>query len=94
METVTKVHSHVHAISQCRKYLRGKGLEPVVAADTAGAAKDIAEWNDPSQAALASALAGEIYGLVALEDDVQDQEHNVTRFLIMSSVFCEPLSGA
>ncbi len=84
METVTKVHSHVHAISQCRKYLRGKGLEPVVAADTAGAAKDIAEWNDPSQAALASALAGEIYGLVALEDDVQDQEHNVTRFLIMS----------
>ena len=84
LDSIKRVHSHVHAVSQCRKYLREKGFDPVIAADTAGAAKDIAEWGNPSEAALASALAAEIYGLAILDDDVQDQEHNVTRFLIMS----------
>ena len=82
--TVKRVHSHVHALSQCRKYMRAKGMLPVVAADTAGAAKDVAEWQDPAEAAIASALAAETYGLEILDDEVQDQEHNVTRFLIMS----------
>ena len=81
---ITAVRSHVHAISQCRTYLRSQGLEPLVSADTAGSAKEIAELGDPSQGAIASALAAEIYGLEVLDDDVQDADHNVTRFLVMS----------
>ncbi len=84
IEGLTEVHSHVHAIAQCRRYLREKGLRPVVAADTAGAAKEIAEKGDPTQGAIASALAAEIYGLDLLDDDVQDATHNITRFLIMA----------
>lgn len=84
LETVREVHSHVHALSQCRNYLRENNLRPVVAADTAGAAKDLAEHGEASQAAFASALAAEIYGLAILDDDVQDAAHNITRFLIMA----------
>ena len=84
LETVKEVHSHVHALSQCRNYLRDHGLRPVVAADTAGAAKELAEHGDLSQGAFASALAAETYGLEVLDDDVQDAAHNITRFLIMA----------
>src|SRR5205807_2921623 len=84
IETLRTVRSHVHALSQCRLLIRSLGLAPVVAADTAGAAAEIAERNDPSVAAIASELAGEIYGLVSLKENIEDAEHNTTRFLIMS----------
>jgi prephenate dehydratase len=85
--TIDKLHtvrSHVHALSQCRNLIRSLGLTPVVAADTAGAAAEIAARNDPSVAAIASELAGQIYGLVSLKENIEDAEHNTTRFLIMS----------
>jgi prephenate dehydratase len=78
------VRSHVHALSQCRGLIRELGLKPVVAADTAGAAAEIAERGDPSEAAIASELAGEIYGLVSLRENIEDAEHNTTRFLVMA----------
>jgi prephenate dehydratase len=84
IDRLSAVHSHVHAIAQCRRYLRDKGLRPVVAADTAGAAMEVAEKGDPTQGAIASALAAEIYGLEVLDEDVQDAAHNITRFLIMA----------
>ncbi len=84
MGSIQEVHSHVQALSQCRKFIRGAGLKPVVHADTAGAAVEVAERGELSQAAIASELAGEIYGLENLGDDIQDLEHNTTRFLIMS----------
>ncbi len=84
LDTVREVHSHVQALSQCREYIRAAGFKPIVHADTAGAAADIAERGDPSQAALATELAGEIYGLQSLDTDVQDTEHNTTRFIIMA----------
>ena len=90
---ITAVRSHVHAISQCRTYLRSQGLEPLVSADTAGSAKEIAELGDPSQGAIASALAAEIYGLEVLDDDVQDAVHNVTRFLVMCREPVNPPTG-
>jgi prephenate dehydratase len=77
------VHSHVHALPQCRRLINELGLKAVVHADTAGAAADVAERNDPSVAAIASALAGEIYGLVSLKADVADQANNTTRFVLM-----------
>jgi prephenate dehydratase len=78
------VRSHVHALSQCRGLIRELGLKPVVVADTAGAAAEIAERGDPSEAAIASELAGEIYGLVSLKENIEDAEHNTTRFLVMA----------
>ncbi len=77
------VHSHVHALPQCRKLIRELGLKAVVHADTAGAAADVARRGDPTQAAIASELAGQIYGLVSLRADVADNANNTTRFVIM-----------
>jgi prephenate dehydratase len=77
------VHSHIHALPQCRKLIKELGLKAVVHADTAGAAADVARRADPAQAAIASELAGEIYGLVSLRADVADEQHNTTRFVVM-----------
>jgi prephenate dehydratase len=82
--TVKVVRSHVHALSQCRNLIRELGLKAVVAADTAGAAAEVAERGDPSVAAIASELAGEIYGLQSLRRNVEDAAHNTTRFLILA----------
>ena len=84
LDEVKRVRSHVHALSQCRNFIRAHGLQPVVRADTAGSAAEIKELNDPSVAAIASELAGEIYGLVSLARNIEDAEHNTTRFLILS----------
>jgi prephenate dehydratase len=78
------VHSHVHALGQCRKIIRKLGLRAVVAGDTAGSAREVAEWGDPTRASLATRLAGEIYGLDTLGVDVEDEAHNTTRFVILS----------
>ncbi len=84
LEGLRVVRSHVQALSQCRRFVRERGLEPVVHADTAGAAAEVASRGDATQAAIASALAAEIYGLEALAHDIEDAEHNTTRFLIMA----------
>ncbi|MCC7274348.1 MAG: prephenate dehydratase [Alphaproteobacteria bacterium] len=81
---LTRVYSHIHAIPQCRGFLRRHGLSAVVAADTAGAAADVARTGDPTTGAIASALAGEIYGLVSLAANIEDAAHNTTRFVILS----------
>jgi len=83
LQTLKTVHSHVHALPQCRRLIRELGLKAVVHADTAGAAADVAKLGDPTQAAIASELAGQIYGLVSLRADVADNAHNTTRFVIM-----------
>jgi prephenate dehydratase len=90
MDTIREVHSHVQALSQCRRFVRGAGLKPMAHADTAGAAAEVAERADPTRAAIASELAGEIYGLDSLSSDIQDIEHNTTRFLIMAKEPIDP----
>src|SRR5262249_30746837 len=84
LDTVRTVRSHVHALSQCRNFIRAHGLTPVVAADTAGSAAEIKQRGDNTIAAIASELAGLIYGLASLAENIEDAEHNTTRFLIMS----------
>jgi len=81
---LTHVHSHVHALSQCRNLIREMGLAAVEHVDTAGAAAEIAERGDKTQGVIASELAGEIHGLQSLRADIEDEEHNTTRFLIMA----------
>jgi prephenate dehydratase len=81
---IRTVRSHVHALGQTRGFQRAHGLRPVVAVDTAGAAQELAESRDPTVAAIASELAGRIYGLVSLAANIEDAAHNTTRFLVMS----------
>ena len=66
LETIKTVHSHVHALGQCRKVIREHGLRPVISGDTAGAAREVAEAGDLTQAAISPPLAAETYGLEIL----------------------------
>ena len=84
LDGIKTVESHVHALGQCRKIIRKLGIRPVVAADTAGSAREIAERGDKTCAAIATRLAAEIYGLDILAEDVEDEAHNTTRFVVLS----------
>ena len=83
-EEIISVHSHIHALGQCRKYIRKNGWKGVVAGDTAGAAKLVSELKDRTMAALAPKLAAELYGLDILERNVEDTDSNVTRFVVLT----------
>jgi prephenate dehydratase len=84
LDGIKSVHSHIHALGQCRKIIRRLGLKPVVAGDTAGSAREVAEAGDPTRASLAPRLAAPIYGLDILAEDVEDEAHNTTRFIILA----------
>ena len=81
---IQSVHSHIHALGQCRKIVRENRWKPMVAGDTAGAAKLVAEKGDPTMAAFAPRLAAELYGLKIIAENVEDTETNVTRFVVLS----------
>ena len=84
LSDIKTVESHVHALGQCRRIIRKLGIKPIVAADTAGSARDVSERKDKSVAAIASRLAAQIYGLEILAEDVEDEAHNTTRFIVLS----------
>ena len=84
LEDVKSVHSHIHALGQCRKVIRRHRWKPVVAGDTAGAARQVAEEGERSAAALAPRLAADLYGLEIIAENVQDADDNITRFIILS----------
>ncbi|WP_240937970.1 prephenate dehydratase [Nocardioides sp. JQ2195] len=89
-ESIKTVHSHIHALGQCRRIIHELDAKPVTAGDTAGSAREVAESGDPTRASLATALAGEIYGLETLATDVEDEEHNTTRFVVLSREYVVP----
>ena len=93
LDTIKTVHSHVHALGQCRTIIREHGLTPVISGDTAGAAREISDAHDVSQAAIAPPLAAEIYGLTILAADVEDEDHNTTRFVVLSPELVEAPAG-
>ena len=84
IDNLKEVHSHIHALSQCRKLMKELAVKPVVHVDTAGACRMVAERSDLAIAALGSALAAETYGLETLCENVEDHDYNITRFLIMA----------
>ena len=92
-DTLRTVHSHVHALGQCRKVIRELGLIPVISGDTAGAAREVAEAGDPTMAAIAPPLAADVYGLEILREDVEDEDHNTTRFVLLSPEYVEAPAG-
>jgi prephenate dehydratase len=79
-----RAHSHSVALGQVRRILADLRLQPVVEADTAGSAKLVAEWGRKDEAAIASSLAAEIYGLEILRGNVEDAAHNTTRFYVVA----------
>ena len=87
------VHSHVQALSQCRKLIARLNLLPVVHVDTAGAAAEVAAADDPSRAAIASRLSAKTYGLSIVEADIEDEAHNTTRFVVLSRAPLDPEPG-
>ena len=94
LENLSHVHSHAQGLAQCRNRIRRLGLTPVMHADTAGAAKDVALLNDPKIGAIASRLAAEIYDLDILFESAEDDKHNTTRFLLMASEPSIPKRGS
>ena len=90
IEDIKFVRSHAQAISQCQNIINKKKFKPIISADTAGSAKELAEGDDKSIAAIASNLSAEIYKLKILEKNIEDEEGNVTRFLIMGKNIEQP----
>jgi prephenate dehydratase len=84
LSTVKTAESHIHALGQCRRFINKHGYRSVIAADTAGAARAIAQTSDVTRGALATKLAAEIYGLDILAEHVEDEAHNTTRFVVLS----------
>ena len=87
---VTSAVSHVQALGQCRGYLRAHGIRPIAYADTAGAAALIAETREPGAAAIAPALAAELYDLRIVASDIEDSPDNMTRFVLVAREPAEP----
>jgi prephenate dehydratase len=84
VEDLRTVESHVMALGQCREAIKRLGLTPIVAADTAGSAREVAAVGDPTRAAIASELAARTYGLEVLASNIEDADHNTTRFLVLA----------
>lgn len=90
LEQIREARSHTQALAQTRTTLRELGIKAVQRADTAGAAKEVADLGDPTVAAVASSLAAETYGLDIVRSRIEDKIGNVTRFIVMSRVRIEP----
>ena len=85
LSQVNAALSHMVLLGQCRDFIKSRGLRTIAWADTAGAAKHVADSGDAGQVALASELAGDIYGLEVLARNIEDADNNRTRFFLMSS---------
>ncbi|MGB8817466.1 MAG: prephenate dehydratase [Rhizobiaceae bacterium] len=84
MADIKSVHSHVHALGQCRKIIRKHRWKAVVEGDTAGAARIVSESGSRTMAALAPRLAADMYNLEIIDENVEDSDNNVTRFVVLS----------
>ena len=90
IEDIKYVRSHAQAISQCQNIITKRKFKSIISVDTAGSAKDLAEGNDKSIAAIASDLSAKMYNLKILEKNIEDEKGNVTRFLIMGKNIEQP----
>tara|TARA_B110000027_G_scaffold130796_1_gene154124 strand:+ start:2163 stop:3005 length:843 start_codon:yes stop_codon:yes gene_type:complete len=90
LKDIKYIRSHAQAIGQCQEIIKKNSFKSIVSADTAGSAKDLAESNDNSIAAIASELAAKTYGLKILKKNIEDEVGNVTRFLVMGKNINQP----
>ncbi|TVR18928.1 MAG: prephenate dehydratase [Anaerolineaceae bacterium] len=85
MHQLERVQSHPQALAQCDKFIKRNSLQPSPSWDTAGAARDLAANPQTNVAAIASPLAGELYGLEILEPNIEDVTFNFTRFFVLGN---------
>ena len=90
LKDIKYVRSHAQAIGQCQKIIMANKYKTIISADTAGSAKELADANDNSIAAIASKLSAKIYKLKILKKNIEDEKGNVTRFLIMGKNVQQP----
>ena len=90
IDDIKFIRSHAQAIGQCQNLINKRKFKPIISADTAGSAKDLAEGDDKSIAAIASELSAKIYNLKILEKNIEDEKGNVTRFLVMGKNIEQP----
>jgi prephenate dehydratase len=90
----TAAYSHPQALGQSRHYLRDRGIVPLAYADTAGAAAFVKEQGDPALAAIAPAIAADLYGLRIVDQKVEDAANNTTRFVVLARAPLDPASLA
>lgn len=90
LESITDVYSHPQGLLQCRNHIRELELTSHTYSNTAQAAADVASWNDKTKAAIASPLAGQLYGLTVLKEHMQDSDNNTTVFIMIAREPIEP----
>lgn len=90
LKDIKSVQSLSVALGQCRRFISQHSLKTINAVDTAGSAREVSELGDISRAAIASTIAAKIYGLEVVEKNIEDADHNTTRFLVMSRNKSEP----
>ena len=90
LDDIKYVRSHAQEIGQCQDIINKKKFKSIISADTAGSAKDLSEGKDKTIAAIASELSAKIYKLKILEQNIEDEKGNVTRFLIMGKNVEQP----
>ena len=93
LDDIKFARSHIMGLGQCRDFLRAHAIEGITSADTAGAAREVSEAGDKTLGAIAPRLAAEVYGLDILAEDIEDAEHNTTRFIIMAREAAEIDAG-
>ena len=91
IEDIRTVYSHPQALSQCAAFIRSHGWKTVECANTALAAQQVRNLNDPSAAAIASEETAELYGLSLLESRISDAAGNATRFAVLSRTQNRPV---
>lgn len=84
LEDIREAQSHTVALGQCKRFLNQHNIKAVIGGDTSGSAAQIKAEGRTDRAAIASRLAGETHGLEILAPDIQDNEDNTTRFVVMS----------
>ncbi len=90
LDGVTEIYSHHQALMQCRKFIGARGLTTHIHDNTALAARDVAAWREPAKAAICSELAGELYQLTRLAEQIQDAEDNETLFVVLGNEPADP----
>ena len=90
LKDIKEVYSHAQGLSQCSQFIKENNLIEHIRADTAGSAEMISKTKNVKQAAIASSLSAEIYGLEVIKKNIENENGNLTRFLVMGKNISQP----
>ena len=90
LKDIKEVYSHAQGLSQCSQFIKKNNLIEHIRADTAGSAEMISKTKNVKQAAIASSLSAEIYGLEVIKKNIENENGNLTRFLVMGKNISQP----